>query len=198
MTISKYIDIPKIKHEVEKSGLKLSAIHYACFVWSNNSITLWEKHEAWRHISLEMEDMDFSCFSVPHCKTLFEILEKFIQIDKQLISDFYRDDKNCIYTHSVYLNESKLYEYTSTNSQCLDNEQVNTIINNAKENNDETKIRIESKKSYQNSPAKFIAVTTNVDSSILNVMGKGAFKNISEKLISSRNDFFEEVCSHPF
>ena len=198
MMVSKYIDNPEIRSTVEKGELKLPAVLCAYFVWANKSITLWEKHEAWRHISLEMEDMDFSCFSVPHCKTLFEILEKFIQIDKQLINDFYLDEKDCIYSHDIYLNESKIYEYTSTNSQCLDNEQVSKIIANSIESNVDNEIKIESKKSYKNCPTKFITLTTNKDGYILTVVGKGSFKSISKDLISTRNNFFDHFHSLPF
>lgn len=100
MNIYKYIRSKDVREYNEKIGHKFNTVESCFLVWRNPDLSLYEKHEAWRQICLEMPDMEIKKrLNVDYHPSLYELIEKFVKADKFFINEFYAETPKAVYEY---------------------------------------------------------------------------------------------------
>ena len=189
MDVYKFIRSKDVREYNEKLGHKFNALESCFLVWRNPDLTLNEKHEAWRHICLEMPGMEIKeRLNVDYHPSLYELIEKFVATDKFFINEFYREEDKAVYQYRFYSegDHSWCEDFETPYSSFEKMEQA------LEEDFDLPIIAIEYKKKYLDSEWKDIVLSLKKDGTIMNVRKQG-FANcfMEENHLYDKEEFFE-------
>ena len=112
MDFSNYINSIDIRDYHRKIGYKYNSIEAAWIVWECRSITLSEKHNAWKWIINNMPDQIIETGNNKNPfngESFHKILNKYIDMQNEFIDDFIRDGEGCFYTYSVISKSLEAY-----------------------------------------------------------------------------------------
>jgi len=106
MEIIEYINSNDIRNYWSEIGYKPSALESAWLVWQGKNQTLKEKHSSWIDIINSFADCSIPAglFDLPQ-RPLFDFLKRYIKIEDNLISSFYRKDTNAVYSYRMYFDD---------------------------------------------------------------------------------------------
>ena len=101
MNIYEFVNSRDVREWWQKIGFTPTALESAWIVRQSLNHTVSEKHAAWRYIIDNMPDCEI--FAKP--KSLHKLLEKFMEIENKIISEFFRLDDGAIYTYRAIWKE---------------------------------------------------------------------------------------------
>lgn len=114
MDIYKFLNSRDIAAHWKKIGYNPSPLEAAWVVWNGGSNTLKEKHEAYREIIRTTADCAIPASECsPAFMSLHNYLKRLMEIELRLISEFYKNDANAIYTYKIF--------YEVETESCFDN-----------------------------------------------------------------------------
>lgn len=192
MNIYKYIRSKDVREYNEKIGHKFNTLESCFLVWRNPDISLYEKHELWRIICLEMPDMEIKeRNNVNYAPSLYELIEKFVATDKHLINEFYREEDKAIYQYRFYCEgDSSWCEDFETPYSSF--EKMEKAI---KEDFDLPIVAIEYRKKYLDTEWKYITLSIKKDGTIMDVRSCGfdydGYTYTREKAMYEKQFFFD-------
>ena len=168
--VYKYIRSKDVREYNKKIKHKFNTLESCFLVWRNPEISLYDKHEAWRQIFLEMPDMEVKERRlVESNSSLNELVEKFIWIDKVLINEFYREEDKAVYFYRFYCE--------GDSSWCEDFEHAfpsyESLKKRLEEDFDLPILAIEYKKQYLDYPDKNIVLVTKKDGTKMDITANG-------------------------
>ena len=104
--IRDYINSKDIRDYWNEINYSPSALEAAWLIWQGKNQTLKEKHTAW--MSLVSEAFDCSSpngdFDLPQ-QSLHEFIKRYIDLEKELLAAFYKNEQNAVYTYRIYFDD---------------------------------------------------------------------------------------------
>ena len=106
MKITEYVNSKDIRIYWEKIGYEPSVLESSWLIWQGKNQTLDEKHSSW----LELLDASADCllpagdFEIPQ-DSLHIFLRRYIEIEKELINAFYKNDNNAVFSCRMYFED---------------------------------------------------------------------------------------------
>lgn len=189
MNIYKYIRSKDVREYNEKIGHEFNTLESCFLVWRNPDLSLCEKHEAWRHICLEMPDMEIKeRLNVDYHPSLYELIEKFVATDKFFINEFYREEDKAIYQYRFYSE--------GDNGWCEDFRTPYSTFDKMKkaleEDFDLPIVAIEYRKKYLDKEHKDITLSLKKDGTIMDVSFSGFTDTfLKTHYLMGKDEFFE-------
>lgn len=115
MKICEFVNSRDIREHWEKIGFVPNVLEAAWLVWQSNNHTLKEKHVAYWNIIDNSDDcpMPSGLHDLPQ-ESLHDFLYRYDQLVLHLISQFYKDEPNAVYTYRMYLNDDGDREWHSS------------------------------------------------------------------------------------
>ncbi len=100
MDIYKYINSRDIREHLKRTGYEFTSLEAAWLVWQCNSITLAERHAAWKEIIDTMPDCEvperMNCIPFD---SLRYMLRRYMAVENKYIAQFYADEPNTVYRY---------------------------------------------------------------------------------------------------
>ncbi len=101
-----FVNSGDIREHWRKIGYEPSALESAWLVWQSKNHTVEEKRAAWKEIIDKSEDCPIPNigYAVPQ-PPLHEFLKRYIEIESNLISGFYKKDDDAAYSYRMYFDD---------------------------------------------------------------------------------------------
>ena len=101
-----FVNSKDIREYWEKIGYEPSVLESAWLIWQSKNHTVAEKHEAFREIIDTTEDCDIPAgeYAAPQ-PPLHEFLKRYISVEDNLISSFYKTEDNAVYSYRMYFDD---------------------------------------------------------------------------------------------
>ncbi len=112
MKITQFVNSKDIRGYWEEIGYEPSALESAWLVWQGKNQILKEKHTTYWNIIDSTKDCPIPAgfHDLPQ-PSLHEFLKRYTEIELQLISDFYKEEPNAVYSYRIYYEDSYLGEW---------------------------------------------------------------------------------------
>lgn len=112
MKIFEYVNSMDIRKHWQQIGYKPSSLEAAWLIWQSKNHTVEEKHEAWNEIIENAEDCDipYGEFSTQQ-PPLREFLKRYISIEDNLISTFYKSEDNAVFSYRMYFDDEADHDW---------------------------------------------------------------------------------------
>lgn len=94
----------------KKTGYTPSAAEAAWLIKQDKSLTLEEKHKAWKEILTNMPDCAFDSHGVydeANIDSVNDFLSEYMAFENRLLERFYKKESNAIYTYKVWCDEEE-------------------------------------------------------------------------------------------
>lgn len=110
MDIYSLINSKAISEHCRKIAHRFTPLEKAYLVNDNETMTIAQKHEAFREILREDGDTEVTERPwTPHFDSLREFLEAYMDAQNKCLDRFYRNEPNCVYSFSVWYASDKEY-----------------------------------------------------------------------------------------
>ena len=96
-----FVNSNDIRKHWQEIGYEPSALEAAWLVWQSKNHSVEEKHKAWKEIIDKTEDCNIPVYATPQPQ-LHEFLERYISIEDNLISSFYKTEDNAVFSLRMY------------------------------------------------------------------------------------------------
>jgi hypothetical protein len=112
MKITDFVNSKDIREYLEEINYKPTAPEAAWLVWQSKNHTVKEKHDFWRHILDTTEDC-----AIPSAKfaieqpPLHEFLRRYMEIEDNLISAFYKEGEDAVYSYRMYFGDGECRQW---------------------------------------------------------------------------------------
>ncbi len=189
MNVYKFIRSKDVREYNEKIGHKFNTLESCFLVWRNPELSLYEKHEAWRQICLEMPDMEIKeRLNVDYHPSLYELIEKFVATDKFFINEFYREEDKAVYQYRFYCEgDNGWSEDFRTPYSSFDK-----MKKALEEDFDLPIVAIEYRKKYLDKEYKEIVISLKKDGTIMDVGFSGFTDDfLNAHYLMDKQEFFE-------
>lgn len=102
MNVLEYINSRDIKEHLKQIKYKFSPLESAYLIWQSKNHSVEDKHFAWETLiqTTQDEKVDKELYYVD-TSSLHNFLKKYMEIEKSLIDEFYRQDDNSIYVYKT-------------------------------------------------------------------------------------------------
>ena len=112
-----FVNSKDIREYWQHIGYEPSALEAAWIVWQSKNHTVEEKHAVWKEIIETREDCSIPIvgYAIPQ-PPLHEFLNKYIEIENELISSFYKADDNAVYSYRMYFDDAYDGEWYNVSS----------------------------------------------------------------------------------
>ena len=106
MKIFEYVNSKDIKEYWKEIGYKPTMLESAWLIWQGKNQILDEKHASWLSILNDYEDcaVPAGFYDLPQ-ESLHNFLKRYIELENELISAFYMEDDNAIFSYRMYFDD---------------------------------------------------------------------------------------------
>lgn len=158
MNFYPFINSCDIRNHLEEKNYQFSTLESAWLVKQSRNTTIDERHSAWNEIIQTMPDCEVRSLNpdAPVLKSIHDMLKKYMEIENDLLKQFYKDEANAAYVYQ------RCYEWSDGDlwsckffpsyQSCKENYQV-----------DEDALFIKFGKTYINGKGKKIELITTPD-----------------------------------
>lgn len=110
MDIYSFINSTAIADYCREIGHRFTPVESAYLIYASEKHTVSEKHDAWKALIAETEDMELKERPwTPHFDSLHCFLKQYMQIENKYLHLFYRDEPQCVYSFQYLHNEDCQY-----------------------------------------------------------------------------------------
>lgn len=103
MDVYSLINSKAISDHCRKIGHTFTPLEMAYLVHANDTLTLSQKHTAYKEIIAECPDMEVPGRTwTPYFESLHAFLQVHMELQNKYFSIFYNDDPNCVYSYAVW------------------------------------------------------------------------------------------------
>ena len=166
MEIYNYINSKDIQAHWEKINYVPTAVESTWLVWQSKNTTMRERHSAWKYLIDSTPDcaIPAGLHNIPQ-ENLHKFLKRYMEIEAQLVSAFYLDEPNTVYSYRFYCE--------GDSNWCDDRSlfrSFNEVYAYAKEDFDDLSPKfVEFSKTYIGAEGKQILIRFNLENEILRV-----------------------------
>ena len=112
MDFTRFINSRDIREYHRKIGYEYNAAEAAWLVYHCKDADVKEKHSAWKWIISNMDDYEVAERINYHaCSSIKSMLNKYIELEERIVSEFYNDDPDGIYSYSSLYKEGSNIEW---------------------------------------------------------------------------------------
>lgn len=106
MKIIEFINSKDIRKHWQEIGYEPSSLESAWLIWQSKNHTVEEKHKAWQEIidTAENSNIPIGEYATPQ-PPLREFLKRYISVEDNLISSFYKTEDNAIFSYRMYFDD---------------------------------------------------------------------------------------------
>ena len=103
-----YMSSRETQEHWKKAGYTPSAAEVAWLIKQDKSLTLEEKHKAWKEILTNMPDCAFDSqgtYDEANIDSVHTFLAEYVDLENRLLERFYKTESNAVYTYKVWCDE---------------------------------------------------------------------------------------------
>ena len=103
-----YMSSRETQERWKKAGYTPSAAEVAWLIKQDKSLTLEEKHTAWKEILTNMPDCAFDwhgTYDEANIDSVHTFLAEYVDLENRLLERFYKTESNAVYTYKVWCDE---------------------------------------------------------------------------------------------
>lgn len=117
MKVFDFLNSKDIRRHWQEIGYNPSPLESAWLVWQSKNHTVEKKHEAWEEIIDKTKDCNIpeGEYATPQ-PPLHEFLERYISIENDLISSFYKTEDNAVYSYRLYFDDDNDRDWYNVSS----------------------------------------------------------------------------------
>ena len=106
MKVFDFVNSKDIREYWQQIGYKPSSLEAAWLIWQSKNHTVEEKHEAWQEIIDKAEDCNIPIGEYATTQPpLHEFLKRYISVEDNLISSFYKAEDNAVFSYRMYFDD---------------------------------------------------------------------------------------------
>lgn len=106
MKINEFVNSKDIKEHWVEIGYEPSALEAAWLIWQSKNHNVEEKHKAWMEIIEKADDCNIPDVEwAKRLPSLHEFLKRYISIEENLISSFYKTEDNAVFSYRMYFDD---------------------------------------------------------------------------------------------
>ena len=105
-----YMSSRETQEHWKKAGYTPSAAEVAWLIKQDKSLTLEEKHKAWKEILTNMPDCAFDSqgtYDEANIDSVHTFLAEYVDLENRLLERFYKTESNAVYTYKVWCDEDQ-------------------------------------------------------------------------------------------
>ena len=117
MKFCEFINSRDIRQHWEKIKYIPTALESAWLVWQSKNHTLEEKHAAWKNIIESYKDcaIPAGIHDLPQ-PSLHHFLKRYMEIETHLVSLFYKEESNAVYSYRQYFDDNRCGDWCEENA----------------------------------------------------------------------------------
>ena len=101
-----FVNSKDIRKYWQEIGYEPSSLESAWLIWQSKNHTVEEKHKAWQEIIDKTEDCNIPAGVYTTSQPQFhEFLKRYISIENNLISSFYKTEDNAVFSYRMYFDD---------------------------------------------------------------------------------------------
>ena len=106
MKIFEYVNSKDVREYWGEIRYNPTALESAWLIWQGKNQVLCEKHASWLSILNDCEDcaVPAGFYDLPQ-ESLRNFLKRYIELENELISAFYREDDNAVFSYRMYFDD---------------------------------------------------------------------------------------------